>query len=232
MKELEEIGSALEAEIVKEDLRGIIGDLSETSIQAIGEGIPGLSMLFKFHKAFLSIKDYFLMDKVLVFLSEMSKMPTDSRKELISKINTDPIYGQKFGAFVLTALDRHDFAEKSVYLARACRLYENNSLNKEQFILIKSMIENLHLVHIKRWMDSYGLSFPNDSDDAYNHFLSNGVIKTEYKFNELLRKKADQEFDINRKVVKTSLTHLGRVLYHIVQGKDVSEWTLFALQRR
>jgi hypothetical protein len=230
MKELEASGSALEADVTKENLRDIIGDMSETTAAAIGEGIPGLSILIKAAKAYQSIKDQFLMDKVLTFLYEISKMTADSRKNLVAKINTDKIYGQKFGAFVLIALDRHDFADKSVYLARACRFLEQDAISINSFVRIKTMIENLNLVDIKRWIDNEYRSFPKSEDLAYNYFLANGVIKTQHNFNKILSKNASRSFNLNRDVVRISLTSLGSILYYIVQDKHLDQDTIDRLR--
>jgi len=227
MKELEQAGEGLEAGIVKDDLKEVLADLSNMPLQEVGENIPGLSVLFKGIKAIGSIRNYQLQIKAMEFLHEISTMPFEKRKSLVEKITSDTIYGQKFGSYLISAIDRHEFAQKSIYLARLCKYYERGDIFKTDLVKLNTMIDNLHLQDIIEWQKYHRIP-KSEKDTAYNSFLANGVIMREYDFNLIgSDSKNNRSSLVNRqeRIIKTRLTTLGSVLYSVVKDEDLDELT-------
>lgn len=138
------LGNSIEDDIRKANLKELL-DQQEKNVEMVTDNITGLSFLNQFKRMYSGIQDYFLIKKVSKFLFELSSMSAESRVALIDKINEDPIYGQKFGTFLITALDRHDFENKSVMLARVCKYYESGYLSRTNFVRFKGIIEHMDI---------------------------------------------------------------------------------------
>lgn len=226
LKELEKIGESLEADILKEDLKEVTEELSNMLISQVGENIPGVGIFFKTIKAIGSVKDYVLMTKVVAFLGELDKMSASSRKSLVDKINSDRIYGQRFGAYLISAIDRHEFAHKSVFLARICKYYERGDISKPVLIKLNSVIENMHLEDILEWMqEKYSRTPDSEDHPAFNSFLSNGIIKRQYKFDKLMQPQNTRHpwdrVPQARGIITTKMTSLGSGLYSILKNEEL-----------
>lgn len=235
MKELEQAGAGLEAGILKEDLKDLVADLSNMPLQELGENIPGLSYFFKGMKAVGAFRDYQLMNKVLEFLNELSKMPTEKRKSLVDKINSDQVFGQRFGTYLISAIDRHEFAQKSVYLARACKYFERGDIFKTDLVKLNTMIDNLHLQDMLEWMHAEYITIPkSEKEPAYNSFLANGVIMREYDFNEIGKSIKNNVSRISMatqdKIISSKLTAHGSALYSIIRDEELDVVTQHILQ--
>lgn len=239
MKELESAGSAFESDAAKDNLKDIISDLGSATLESVGENLPGIGVVFKIGKALSSIRDYELMNKALTFLYELSKMSAESREKLIKKINSDPIFGQKFGTFILTAIDRHDFKEKSAFLAVACKFYERGDMSKENFIRIKTMIELNDLIDLKGWVQktmiingkiAYGIH--GISSETLQKFIFTGVVRVGYHFDKIKPKdKSGINNTITSEVIRHNLSSVGRLLMNILSDvplnpEDTRNWDL------
>jgi len=231
MKELEQSGSALESDIVKENLKEIIFDLSqpivETIGQAIGENIPGLSIFFKGAKAVSAIRDQDLMNKVISFLNEAEQMDHIKRKKLVDKVNKDPIYGQRFGAFVLVALDRYDFAVKAKYLARALKFYERNDISKITLIRINSAIQQIQLMDLEDWTKDRNIATTNISSLAGENFISNGIFELNYNFQPLTKDHNRDHIGKNYRtnnIVKVKVTSFGYLFFFILKDIEITDY--------
>lgn len=214
----------MESDIVSENLKDIIADLSDFTIQHIGQNIPIVSLVFKALKSVNAYRDLILMDKVRAFLGELNSMSKKERKRFVDKINDDPIYGQKAGTFILTALDRHDFKKKSIYLAKACKYYEKEYLTKHDFTRIKTVIERMDLASLDNIASiEWGHYNSNRHDDDYSSFIANGLIKEELDIKEL----GNQIFPSDpyryhpslAKALKIQVTSLGELVSYVLSDQ-------------
>lgn len=78
MKELEQAGAGFEADAAKDDLEGLLADISESTINDIAENLPNI--VFKINKSIQLIRNYETMNKVLAFLNEFRSM---EKREII-----------------------------------------------------------------------------------------------------------------------------------------------------
>lgn len=177
MKDLEQTGAALEADIVHDNLKDVITELLQFTLAQLGESAPIVSTVFKAFKGVSAYRDFQLMNKVTMFLTELNKLSAKERKKLVDKMNDDPIYGQKAGTFILSALDRLDFEQKSVYLAKACKHYNDGLLSKKNLCEVKMVIERLSIYDLEKLSGDINLKFiPNRHDGSFLSFLNNGLI--------------------------------------------------------
>lgn len=236
MKELEQSGAALESDIVKDNLKDIIAELSQPILdtfgKAIGENIPGLSWFFKGMKAYKAVRDQDLMNKVIAFLYEADKMDQRTRKKLVDKVNDDPIYGQKFGAFVLVALDRYDFAQKVQFLVNALKFYERGDISKHTLIRFNAAIKDLHLMDLEQWINDHELPSSNISEVGKQMFMSHGLIQTTFNFQPLTKDHTKDDYGRNyrtQNIMKTKLSDFGNLFFHVLKDMEITD---FDRQRR
>jgi len=112
---LTDVGESLEVSVAKDDLLDIIGDLADLPLERLldmGESIPVVSSLLKGIKATIAVRDAIFLEKVIVFLRTVGKIPTKERIRMVEKIQADPKYRQKFGKFSIKALvSRHSLID-------------------------------------------------------------------------------------------------------------------------
>jgi hypothetical protein len=173
------LGTSIEEDIRKKNLVKLL-DQQEKNIATITDNIPGLSIFNQIKKMFTGVQDSFLIQKVYKFLFELSSMSTESRVSLIDKINDDPVYGQKFGTFLIAALDRHDFVPKSIMLARVCKYYEAEEINRSTFVRFKGIIQQMDIEDLVKLKYSYHqiFGYPDKRDDiSLYQFQTMGLIQ-------------------------------------------------------
>jgi len=173
------LGAVIEDDIKKDDLKMLL-DIGEENSDTFRDNIPGLAVFNQFKKMYTGIQDYFLMKKVSKFLFEISSMSAESRVNLVENINNDPVYGQKFGTFLIAALDRHDFEGKAVYLARVCKYFENGYISKSTMIRFKGLIEQIDLQDLDnlKYNGFSGEGFPSHNNDvALYQFQALGLTR-------------------------------------------------------
>jgi len=223
MNEIQKAGSNLEHDIVNDNLLDIVAEISNPILESIGENIPVVGLFLKGIKAFNSIKDEFLMQKVGVFLNELSTMSQSERENFVNKMNDDPIFGQKAGAFIVTALDRLDFQQKAVYLARASKFFERGDINKNTFIRIKGILEGIELIDIEHWIER-GIGYhPNKEEDVgFSAFISAGVLERIFDFNHIINPGRGKPHDL-RRVLQIRLSKLGAVFFKILIDQHFDE---------
>ena len=85
-------GETLETSVAKDDLLEIVGELSDYTIEqlvGIGEHIPIISYLTKGIKVTQTIRDAIFLEKVVMFLQSVGKIPNEKRRQMIAKIQND-----------------------------------------------------------------------------------------------------------------------------------------------
>jgi|GEM_PF-2705754 len=227
---LSKSGRILENALVIGNLKNMIVALSDSALAFSGLPLPITTVVSEAISIYDKVKEAALMDKAIKFAEDFSTIPINDREKLINDINDDPIYGQGFGEFLLNSFDRFDFNIKAKYLARACKYYHLNYVNREDFIRLKTIIENISMPDVDKWIlikddlsherTSFGAFFdiPKDeSDPAYNTFLNLGILYREYDFESLITSKEVFSTNIARSVMKTKLTDLGQKVYFIIK---------------
>lgn len=231
MNDLIELGSSVEADIAKENLKELIVERADDVLELITGAAPGLSVITKLKKIYRSVNDYFLMEKIVTFLTDLSSMKTSERKNLINKLNNDPIHGQEFGKFLIVAIDRLEFVDKAVYLARACKFYEREDISQPLLTKIKGIIEKIDLADLKKLgyrEDGGCFGYPNGykSQNLYL-FQSLDLVNIEHSIGEFENynqmKALDRAKDLSRPSLP-KLTDLGKILIYVINDIPFDKW--------
>jgi len=232
VKYLEKLGKKLEDVLILPDTKNIVAAIYDSAVAYFGVPYPIATVVTNLISVYDKIKEGALMEKAVEFAEEFSIMNIDDRQLLIERMNEDPIYGQKFGTFLLVSLERMDFKIKAKYLARACNYYHLNYISKSNFIRLKTIIENINMGDVEEYIlvdtksmehdDFPDLSFKRpkrEKEPAFIAFLNLGIIFQKYDFDSLKQAfqndKYNNSISYNR-VIKSELTTIGQQLYYMI----------------
>jgi len=246
VKYLEKAGDTLEAALIIPDLKNIVVALTDSALAMAGVPIPVGAVVSGFVSIYDKVKEAILLNKAVEFATEFSTIPIVDREDLINRMNDDPIYGHKFGTLLLVSLDRLDFDIKAKYLARACKFYHLNYVNKVGFIRLKTMIENINMGDVEEYIlikDKVGYEdYPADflfkrpssqANPTYGSFLNLGIVYQKYDFEKMSQAMLQNDKFTNSgkfsRVIQTEFTTIGRQLYYIINDiepttKTVENW--------
>jgi len=145
-------------ETIKDNnFQDVIMNLGETALDAIlDEGvlkeIPLLGSFLGLARATMSIQDKLFTKKLLTFLLQLKNTDTNSRKEQIEKIETDPNYKTKVGEKLLHIIDKCEDNEKAAYIGKLFQCYIDEKIDYEDFLRSTRCVEQTFLPDLKRFI--------------------------------------------------------------------------------
>lgn len=199
-------GESLESSVAKEDLLEIIGDLSDYSLEKLldlGDAVPIFSYLTKGLKATIAIRDAIFLEKVIVFLQHIGKVPNKERQKMIEKIQNDNKFRYKFGKFSIIALDRYDDEYKAKYLGIAAQYLAREEITFEFYQRFSHILDGLTVPDLQEFT---GKTFLNFGRNIFYAFESLGLLTTALKLPTESDKKLAWKQDPN--IIKVSHRHL------------------------
>lgn len=145
-KSSKDLGSSLIETLGSSELPEIVQDIAEAAldsvlIDGIAKDIPIVGMIVRLGKAAFTIRDYFLIRKVLVFLQGMSETTHEQRQAFVSEIEADPKYQQRVGETIIMLLDRLDHIDKSRLIARVFSACVKGEIDYDEFLRISTAVE-------------------------------------------------------------------------------------------
>ena len=150
---LTNLENSLEASVVSENLVESFGSVSEALMDSkipdgVLQNIPFFDVLYKFGKAFLSIRDHFFAKKVLKFLFEIKEITTEERIIFLKDIETKT--GQKAGEVLLMLIERLDNMEKVKIISNLFKAKVNNSITIGNFLRLSSIVDKAYIYDLKK----------------------------------------------------------------------------------
>jgi hypothetical protein len=167
---LESIGESLEFSLAKENLLGIIGDLSDYTLNnllGISENIPIISYFAKGVKATIAVRDLIFLEKVISFLKKLGETPNGQRKLMIDRIQNDESYRYKFGKFSLIALERYNDERKAIYLGIAAKYLAREEITFEFYQRFSHILNSLTVLDLEILTRNDFLNFARNTFYAY-----------------------------------------------------------------
>ncbi|QNL51956.1 hypothetical protein H8S90_10460 [Olivibacter sp. SDN3] len=216
-------GESLESSVAKENLLEIIGDLSDSALEKLldlGDALPIFSYLTKGLKTTIAIRDAIFLEKVVAFLQNVGKIPNDSRVKMISKIQNDEKYRNKFGKFSLIALDRFNDEYKAKYLGIAVQYLAREEIPFDFYKRFSHFLDSLTVDDLQQFTEE---TFLNFGRNTFYAFESLGLISISLKLpTENDRKSAWREDPNIIKVSRRSLTDWGHMTKNILLELPIS----------
>lgn len=211
------VGESLELAVAKENLLEIIGNLSDYTFEKLldlGEAIPIFSYLTRGLKATFAIRDAIFMEKVVMFLHNVGKIPKDERSRMIEKIQNEEKYKQKFGKFSIIALDRFDNEFKAKFLGIATQYLAREEITFEFYQRFSHIIDSLTVADLQ---EITGPTFLNFGRNTFYAFEALGLIQVVLKLpNESDRKVSWKQNPNIIQVSHRNLTNWGEAVKNIL----------------
>jgi len=156
-----ELSTSLKETISSSELSGIGTEIAEITIDSImNEGVlrdfPIVGALVGVWKTGVAINDHRFLRKMLLFLSESSKLSDEARKDIIEKLD-DEDYQAESGEKLIAIIDKLETGSKSILLGRALALFGNKIINKDEFWRVSFIIERLpmsDIIALKEWKET------------------------------------------------------------------------------
>ena len=159
------LSNSLSKTLVESDLSNVTFDILESSVDAslLNDGflreIPILSSIIGIGKTIISVQNYLFTKKIIAFLSGLSNISKEDRKEVISKINADPNYNQFVGSKLLFLIDNAQDHISARLISKLFVAFIEKKMTYKEFCKASLIINKI---------DYYDLEiFLNIPDEAY-----------------------------------------------------------------
>jgi hypothetical protein len=134
----EKESSALVPRKAKEAISDVLQEWGQLALEAMRSDnvlghIPAVKTVAGFAKAAIGIKDQIFTRKLEKFLTGLSDVAPDERREMVRRLEADPAYGRKIGEHIIELLDRIESHRKpsmlgAVFAAFAAREFDETML--------------------------------------------------------------------------------------------------------
>lgn len=140
------------------DLGSFVGELSEIAVDSVlKEGIlkdlPIVGALVGIWKTGASVRDALFFRKLLAFLYEPARLPTETRVQLLKKLQA-PDMAEDVGEKLVMLIDRFDATTKARLLGKAFTMLAEERITRDEFWRVSFLLERLplsDLVALKEW---------------------------------------------------------------------------------
>jgi hypothetical protein len=163
----------IETIIGNENTQEIFTDIADFSFDQIVDSslkeIPIIKHIFSIAKIGFSIRDTFLIKKILIFLKDIPKEKKENLNKFKTKINSDSKYSKKIGEHLIIILDRYDNLTKAEYLSKIFSSYLDEKINLESFMRLSTAIEKVFIDDLNN-LNNY---YKKDLIDVHDYILQN-----------------------------------------------------------
>jgi hypothetical protein len=159
----------------------ILKDFAEISIDSflkdgLGRDLPIVKWIVGAANTVTTVRDYFLLKKVLLFLREADKTTPEQRKKFVQDINSNEAYSQKVGETLMIWLDRYDHIDKASILSKLFNGCVQEKITYYEFLRLASCIDRA-FIHDLQALFIY---FEAEEVNSYIKAVRNGAIQNLY----------------------------------------------------
>ncbi|MGU5653435.1 hypothetical protein [Aeromonas allosaccharophila] len=172
------LSQSLEDSLKKDDLSNLAVNLGEVGIDAILDNgilrdIPILSSILGGINAIGSIRDALFTKKLVNFLSELSDIPVEQRRNMIDSIDNQNDFKIKVGEKLIYIIEKAEDHYTSKIIAVFFAEFLAGAITYNQFLKISRIIDNMFIGDF--------LEFANESSqpinfDSENTFINTGLV--------------------------------------------------------
>jgi hypothetical protein len=139
------------------ELPDVASDLAETSLDTLIEDgifrdIPIIGTLVGVWRSGATVRDALFLRKLTTFLKDLSKIPTDERRDVIQSLS-DPATQENIGEKLIGLLDRFESTAKARLLGRSFARYAERFITSEEFWRVSFIIDRLPMSDISAIVD-------------------------------------------------------------------------------
>lgn len=208
--EVEKISDGIVDTIIKDDNLDLITDIADFSINQIFDGpiseLPIIKALIATIKLGISIRDRFLIKKIILFLKETKNLDDDDREKFRERVESDKRYSKKIGEHIVIILDRYDHVTKAQMLAKLFNGYLKGLINYEDFLRLSSSIEKAFISDLNKLHLYYKHNLEEVDDFILQNLYQSGLVSM--SFNKISTMVVDQPDIESVTYVRNKLGHL------------------------
>ena len=179
--------SFIESIITKDKSLDLITDLTDFSIKNVLDSplkdFPIIKHIVGITKFGMSIRDNFLIKKILLFLKETEKIEQVKKEKFKRKIESDRKYGNKVGEHLVIILDRYDHLTKAKYLAKVFSAYLDEKITYEDLLRLSFSIEKAFISDLNNLKLYYDKNLEETEDYKLQNLYQCGLVS--FRFNRI-----------------------------------------------
>lgn len=180
------LGDSIAETMLSKPVKSIAAEYAEVGLDAVLSNevlkeIPFVNTLVAVTKVGLTLSDRLLVNKLLKFLGALQGVSPDVHREMVARLESDPVFGRKVGVHVLELLSRIEGGRKPEMLAKVFAAYANGDIDATTLLRLNFAIERLPMSELAKLRPFY---FPSDGspllfgdDYAGQAFLFSGLAK-------------------------------------------------------
>jgi len=216
--------SIIESILSKELSKGIedFGDIAIDNLLSdeLLKEIPIVKVFVSFYKTTLTIRDLFLIKKILIFLKSINDIPPDKIESFKNEIDNDEKLAQRVGENVILLLDRFNNLNKPLHLAKLFSYFITDKISKSEFDRFSNAIDNLNSVDINTIINT---ELYNYSEYLHSQLFRAGLAKLNLvggsNIQDNIRRRIGTVTELP--VLKFNLTELGCKFINILKDESI-----------
>ncbi len=143
-----------------EDLKDVASQLGDLAIdevldEGLARNIPVVELFRKLYKATASYSDYLLTKKLIQFLTGLSSVPLEQRRDQIARLDVDVEHRRILGENPMLLLDKLNDMRKPEMLSRAWKAYLQGKIDRTTLCALNHAIELVHVEDLPALRDLY-----------------------------------------------------------------------------
>ena len=231
------LSESLGKTLVQSDLSKVTGNVLESLVEEefidsdIIKSIPIINILFGVGKTYKSVKDILFTQKLISFLSELSKIDLNRREEMIRKIDSDPKYNQKVGNKILHIIDNSQDYLTSQYIGKLFASFLKGQLDYPEFCKASLILNRIDYYDLQEFLqipdEAYGRNGTENLglEEIDNFFIIAGLCSSETEVPEVIKTQNnnyEEVYELNGGETKIYRTLIGTKIYQILNNKTVA----------
>jgi hypothetical protein len=157
-KDVQDIGNSLVETIVSPELASTVQDLVEVGLDTIiNDGvlrdIPIISTIIGTAKAWISVRDKLLLEKLKRFLQGI-RVTEEDRNRFLDEINKNVGYKRKVGESLIMLLDHFDDMTKADMLAKLFTSHLRDDITWDEFRRFAFVIERVFIHDLNEFLEA------------------------------------------------------------------------------
>jgi hypothetical protein len=225
------LSKSLGKTLIQSDLSKVTGSVLESLIEEelidneIVKSIPIVNTLFGIGKTYKSVKDILFSQKLVSFLTELSKIDLNQRQQMIKKIDSDPKHKQKVGNKLLHIIDNSQDYLTSNYIGKLFASFLKGELDYPEFCKASLILNRIDYYDLQEFLqipdEAYGKNGTEGLglEEIDNFFIIAGLCSSETDIPEVYKTQNnnyEEVYEINGGESKIYRTLIGNKIYQIL----------------
>lgn len=222
---------ALRISDLSDVLRDFIENMLDSSLKdGILKDIPIINSLVALLKTAISIRDQFLIQKLISFLDGIKDITSEERDKFLKYVEDDPKYGKRVGEHLILLLDRLDDLNKPPMITKLFKAYLRDDITYREFVRFSSIVDRAFINDLLGLLDTLSEDTPRMRNPYVDRLYHLGL--SEIVFDDSMYQKRNTgiesmtlsnmtKFFGNNQPIQFRVTEIACVMAQIILSKKV-----------